>query len=174
MADAFIYFRLESNNSNVEVTAVDTPQKLQTNFPSQVLQFTVPDELLEAVSMTYENNIKDAPISNPDGTRRINKQDNGLNGVTYTFRGRFRDVATDVILLKDFAVRSQVEASGVTNSLEFGIFGFFTDNTLKRPFNIEPDSTKGLTIKSFSIDRSGGVPRNFDFSVTMTFGGVFT
>lgn len=171
MADAFIYYRLESNLSDKANQA--TPALLQSNFPNQVLQFTLPDELLESVAMTYENNIKDSPVSNADGTRRINKQDNGLNSIVYTFRGRFRDVTTDITRLIQFAVRPQVEASGVQDSLEFGIFGFFTDNTSIRPFNIDPDSSQGLTIRTFNIDRAGSTPRNFDFTVTMTFGGTF-
>jgi len=169
MADAFIYFRLESNSTdkaNINVPA---------NLPSdQKLVFTLPDELLESVTMLYENNIKDTPISNPDGTRRINKQDNGLNGITFTFRGRFKDPSVDITKLKDFAVRPQVEASGVALAMEFGIFGYFTDNTTIRPFNLDPLETKGLTIRSFNINRVGGVPKNFDFDITMTFGGTFT
>ena len=171
MADAFIYYRLESNNSDQSAQA--TPALLKSNFPLQVLEFTIPNELLETVAMVYENNIKDSPVSNADGTRRINKQDNGLNSISFTFRGRFKDVATDITRLIQFAVLKQVESSGVTDSLEFGVFGFFTDNTTIRPFNLDPDSSQGLTIRTFSIDRAGSTPRNFDFSITMTFGGTF-
>jgi hypothetical protein len=179
MGDAFIYYRLESNNSHKQSNTptsgyVSTPQLLKTNFPNQVLEFTLPDELLSSVDMTYENNIKDAPISNPDGTRRINKQDNGLNRISFSFRGRFKDASSDIQKLIDFAVLKQVESSGNTNANQFGVFGFYTDNTTIKPFNIDPDGTKGLTINGFNIHRDGQRPKTFDFSLSMTFGGTFT
>ena len=129
--------------------------------------------------MHYENNIKDAPVSNPDGTRRINKQDNGLMGVTYTFRGRFKDPNADLQKLIDFGKLQQVESTTATEALGFGIFGFFTDNTTLTPFNLDPEVNsggtilRGLTIKSFTFNRDTQVPKNFDFEVIMTFGGEF-
>lgn len=146
---------------------------------SQKLVFTTPDEILETVTMTYENNIKDAPVSNPDGVRRITKQDNGLLGITYTFRGRFKDPSADIQKLIDFAKLQQVESTSTTNALEFGKFGFFTDNTTLVPFNLDPEVNdagtirRGLTIRSFTINRNSEVPKNFDFEIVMTFGGVF-
>jgi len=172
MADAFIYYRLESNSSHKE-GASTTPALLATNFPAQVLKFTLPDELLESVQMVYENNIKDAPVSEPDGTRRINKQDNGLLGIRYTFRGRFKDASGDITNLINFSKMLQVESTTATNALGFGKFGFYTDNTTVKPFNLDPDGTKGLTIRSFNINRSGQMPKNFDFEILMTFGGTF-
>ena len=85
MADAFIYYRLEGNGTDVNATypaptTIGNRNTLVTNlianFPAQILMFTIPEELIQNIGMTYENNIKDAPVSNPDGTRRINKQDN--------------------------------------------------------------------------------------------------
>lgn len=172
MADAFIYYRLASNSSNKE-GASNTPALLKTNFPSQVLEFTLPDELLESVSMMYENNVKDSPVSEPDGTRRINKQDNGLMGIRFTFRGRFREASSDITTLISFAKILQVESTTATNALGFGKFGFYTDNTTIKPFNVDPDKNYGLTIKSFNINRTGQTPKNFDFEIIMTFGGTF-
>lgn len=180
MADAYIYYRLKSNNSDVSAQA--TPALLKANFPAQVLVFTLPDELLESVSMVYENNIKDSPVNNPDGSRRITKQDCGLNSIQYTFRGRFKDVSSDIDTLMNFAKRQQVESTAVAGALEYGIFGFFTDNTIVRPYNLDPyvqtpittsSIQKGLTMKRYTINRSGNAPKNFDFEIMMTFGGIF-
>ena len=186
MADAFIYYRLESNNTDTDAgnplypdPNVGTTQRntfvtnMEANFPAQILRFTSPAELLETVTMVYENNIKDAPVSEPTGERKINKQDNGLLRIQYTFRGRFKDSATDITTLIDMAKRKQVESTSNSNALGYGIFGFFTDNTTLRPFNLDPTNVKGLTIRSFNINRSGQVPKDFDFEVVMTFGGTF-
>lgn len=182
MADAFIYYRLEGNGTDVNATypaptTIGNRNTLVTNlianFPAQILMFTIPEELIQNIGMTYENNIKDAPVSNPDGTRRINKQDNGINFIRWTYRGRFRESATDLKTLVNMAVRLQVEASTATNSSQFGIFGFYTDNTTLKPFNIDPTNSIGLTIKGFGLNRDGMAPKVFDFDVTMTFGGTY-
>jgi|TARA_R110000782_G_scaffold199942_3_gene288833 hypothetical protein len=189
MADAFIYYRLKSNNTDVTATSPAYPDpkvisgsvtnrntfvtNMEANHPTQILRFTLPNELLESVTMDYENNIKDAPVSEPDGVRRINKQDNGLSYIRYTFRGRFKDSATDLTILMNMAKRLQVESTTDSDALGFGIFGFFTDNTSIAPFNLDPISTKGLTLKSFNITRSGQQPKNFDFTIVMTFGGTY-
>ena len=105
MADAFIYYRLKSNNTDVTATSPAYPDpkvisgsvtnrntfvtNMEANHPTQILRFTLPNELLESVTMDYENNIKDAPVSEPDGVRRINKQDHGLSSVKYTLREVF-------------------------------------------------------------------------------------
>ena len=187
MADAFIYYRLKSNNTDVTATYPDpnvstsARNTFVTNMEAnhntapnaQILKFTLPTEILEGVSMAYENNIKDSPVSEPDGVRRINKQDNGLSGITYTFNGLFKDNATDITTLTNMAKRLQVESSTTTGSMGFGIFGFFTDSTTIAPFNIDPTTLKGLTLNSFNINRTSQSPKSFDFSIKMTFGGTY-
>jgi hypothetical protein len=189
MADAFIYYRLQSNDTDTHASNPLYPDpkvvsgsvtnrntfvtNMEANHSAQILRFTLPDELLESVTMDYENNIKDAPVSEPNGTRRINKQDNGLSYIRYTFRGRFKDSATDITSLINMSKRLQVESTTDSDALGFGIFGFFTDNTTIAPFNLDPISTKGLTIKSINISRSGQQPKNFDFTIVMTFGGTY-
>lgn len=175
MATAMLYYRHESNSSDFDNETL--PTNVLSNFPDQCLVFDALEELLETVNMHYENNIKDTPVSNPDGSRTINKQDNGLNGITWTLRGRFRDPSTDIIKLIGFAIRKQIESTINTNALKFGIFGFYTENTTIRPFNLDPivkgSVKQGLTIRSFDISRSGQIPKNFDFTVVLTFGGKY-
>ena len=71
MADAFIYYRLQSNNTdfdlsnnpnypdpNASTTARNTfVTNMEANHSTQILKFTLPNELLESVTMDYENNI---------------------------------------------------------------------------------------------------------------------
>jgi len=186
MADAFIYYRLEDNGTTVNFASYPNPNlnqptdrdalvgNLEGNFPAQILKFTIPDELVENVQMTYENNIKDAPVSLPDGTRKVNKQDNGIMSLRWNFRGRFRDTATDLSILLNMTSRLQVESTTDPNATGFGIFGFYSDNTTLRPFNFDPNSSKGLTIRNLVITRNGQQPKNFDFDLIMTLGGTYT
>ena len=193
MADAFIYYRLESNNTDTDSGNPNYPNP-NLNQPTnrntlvtylealntfgiageQILKFTIPDELVENIQMTYENNIKDAPVSLPDGTRKINKQDNGIMSLRLNFRGRFRDTATDLTTLLNMTARLQVESTTDPDATGFGIFGFYSDNTTLKPFNFDPNSSKGLTIRNLVITRNGQQPKNFDFDLIMTLGGTYT
>jgi len=161
MADALLFFRTLVTN----LFLVPNPDDLPT---SQKLIFTLPEELLESISLLYENNIKDAPVSNPAGVRKVNKQDNGLQQLTLTFRGRFRDASVDIQKVQDFAKLLQVE--GIHH--QFGAFGFKASNTSSTPFNFDPTQTFGFTIKRLSISRIGGKPKNFDFELVLTSGGT--
>ncbi len=159
MTDAIIFFRTE---------ATKQPQSISSLPDDQKLIFTLPGELLESVSLLYENNIKDAPVSNPSGVRKVNKQDNGLQQLTLTFRGRFKDASADIQKAQDFAKRLQVEG----NFHQFGVFGFKASNTTSTPFNFDPTETFGFSIKRLTISRVGGKPKNFDFEMTLTSGGT--
>lgn len=161
MADALLFFRTITTNKFF----IDDPNNLPD---AQKLQFTLPEELLESVSLVHENNIKDAPVSNPAGVRKINKQDNGLQRLELTFRGRFRDASVDIQKAQDFAKLLQVEGT----FHQFGKFGFLASNTTSTPFNFEPSQTFGFTIRSLTISRVGGKPKNFDFEILLTSGGV--
>jgi len=114
MTDALLFFRTIGTNGFQP--SVEFPKDLPDD---QKLFFTLPGELLESVSLAYENNIKDAPVSNPLGVRKINVQDNGLQKLELTFRGRFKDASTDIEKVLDFAQDLQVE--GVFH--QFGKFG---------------------------------------------------
>jgi len=161
MADALLFFRTITTNKFF----IDDPNNLPD---AQKLQFTLPEELLESVSLVHENNIKDAPVSNPAGVRKVNKQDNGLQRLELTFRGRFRDASLDIQKAQDFAKLLQVEGT----FHQFGKFGFLASNTTSTPFNFEPSQTFGFTIKSLTISRVGGKPKNFDFEILLTSGGI--
>jgi len=161
MADALLFFRQQPTRQSVVPDPDDLPA-------DQKMIFTLPEDLLESVSMIHENNIKDSPVSNPDGVRKINKQDNGLQQLVLTFRGRFKDASVDIETLQRFTRQLQVE--NVFH--QFGIFGFKASNTTSTPFNFDPDDTFGFSIKRFTLSRVGGKPKNFDFEIVLTSGGV--
>jgi hypothetical protein len=167
MTDALLFFRTIGTNKFL------TPDP--DNLPSdQKLIFTLPGELLESVALTYENNIKDAPVSNPAGVRKVNTQDNGLQKLELTFRGRFKDESTDIEKVLDFAQSLQVE--GVFH--QFGVFGFqasaneLPSSAVSTPFNFDPTQFFGLTIKRLNIKRVGNAPKTFDFDMVLSFGGT--
>lgn len=177
MTDALLFFRTVGTRKWLDFPTNTIPA---SNFDpndlpdSQKLQFTLPGELLESVSLLYENNIKDAPVSNPAGVRKVNVQDNGLQQIQLTFRGRFKDQSSDIQKVQDFAKRLQVE--GIFH--QFGVFGFQASlnespsSAVSTPFNIDPIQEFGLTIKRLTIARTGNAPKNFDFEMTLTFGGI--
>ena len=177
MTHALIFFRDEPSRKWFDAPVNTQP----SNFfdpsdlpPFQQLEFDLPEDLLESVSMVYENNIKDAPVSNPLGVRKINKQDNGLQQLQLTLRGRFKDEAFDIRTLQRFSRKLQVEAL----FHQFGIIGFkasadeLPSSAVSTPFNFDPTDTFGLTIKKFTLARVGSAPKNFDFEITLTSGGI--
>jgi len=172
MTDALLFFR--TVGTQIANTLFTDPNDLPDD---QKLIFTLPGELLESVSLLYENNIKDAPVSNPAGVRKVNTQDNGLQQLQLTFRGRFKDTNTspnaDIEKILDFAKRLQVE--GVFH--QFGVFGFLASTeqpagAISTPFNFDPTDEFGFTIKRLTISRTGNAPKNFDFEMTLSFGGI--
>jgi len=176
MTNALVFFRDKGSRKWTDAPTNTVPSSFfdPSDLPAfQQLEFDLPEDLLESVSMIYENNIKDAPVSNPQGVRKINKQDNGLQQLQLTLRGRFKDQAFDLETLQRFARQLQVE--NVFH--QFGIYGFKAGTNppagaVSTPFNFDPTDTFGLTIKRFSLGRVGGKPKNFDFEITLTSGGV--
>ena len=87
MVDATLFYRKNGQHGNI------------SSLPSnQKLVFTFPDNVLEGIQDVYQNNIIDLPVPISDGTRRINKQENGLTQKTITINGIFKnpDIDDDV------------------------------------------------------------------------------
>lgn len=175
MPTALLYFR-DSNSLRDDIGAA-TPDDLLANFPSQVLEFDFPENVLEGLSFDYRNNVIDIPAPNSEGQRRINKQENGLRGITMTINGVFRNpkpqiLSADIKKLKDIAVIQQVDDDNI-----FGVIGFFSPNALE--FSLDPNAlnatrgTVGFTMESFRIGYVGQKPTRYDFQVTLSFGGTY-
>lgn len=153
-----------------------TPVELATNFPAQVLSFTFSDNILEGANFTYTNNITDIPAPLSNGTRRINKQENGLSGITLSINGVFDNPKTlnsDIAKLKLISSRVQLDAKHI-----YGKIGFYSPNASE--FSLDPNATAGTnatigyTISSFKIGYIGQQVTRYGFSVTLSFGGTYT
>lgn len=160
MANAILYTRTPTS------TAVITPDP--QNLPTaQKLIFTFPDDVMEGVNETYENNIKSISSPNQDGTRKINIQENGLRINTITINGVFKKTAgVGIAQLQVLRKQKQVDTFHI-----FGNIGLEIDNAPE--FNLDPTATKGFHIISTSIGYAGVRTTRYDFSVTLGFGGTF-
>ena len=185
MANAILYYRTLNTLSNT--TNATTPSALNTNFASQCLEFTFSDNLLEGLSFDYQNNILDIPVPNSSGTRKINKQENGLKSITITINGRFKKPSSgldsDIAILRTMATRSNLDTSH-----PFGNVGLYSPNAPE--FSLDPNAissnagspqsgtvtpaTKGLTLDSFSIGYNTPQVKEYGFRATLKFGGTWT
>ena len=81
MADAVLYYR------NGYDDAPDQKTIAQLSAGQKVI-FTFPDNTLETLQFSYVNNVVDIPVPVSDGTRKINKQENGLRSIQLIINGR--------------------------------------------------------------------------------------
>jgi len=160
MANAILFYRTPSTR----ILDVADPQALDT---TQKLEFTFPDDIMEGINEQYQNNIKQIPIPNQDGARKLNVQENGLQNYTITINGVFEKGGSTlgITRLKEFRVLKQVDTYH-----QFGIFGIEVDNAPQ--FNIDPDDTLGFFIQSTQVGYAGVRFNRYDFSVTLGFGGT--
>lgn len=175
MITALLYFR--DTNSLRDDTGATTPTDLLANFPTQVLEFDIPDNVLEAMTFDYVNNVIDIPAPNSGGTKRMNKQENGLRSIILTIKGVFRNpkptaLSADIAKIKKFAALQQVDDDNI-----YGVIGFFSPNALE--FSLDPDAlnatkgTIGYTLQSFRIGYVGQETTRYDFQVILSFGGTY-
>ncbi len=159
MANAILYFRDESS----KISDIADAQNLDSD---QILEFVFPDDILEGIQETYENNIKYIPIPNQDGVRKINVQENGLMRNDFTISGVFKKEAGEGIAkLKLLRKRKQVDTFHI-----YGSVGLEIDNAPE--FSLDPDGSAGLSIKSTSIGYAGQRTTRYDFQVVVGFGGT--
>ena len=164
MVDSILYYRTSSSKQGTTANPADLP----TN---QKLTFTVPSNVLEVIDEVYTNNIIDIPVPISDGTRKINKQDNGLSSYTFTISGVLENATTDLAILNTLRTTQQV-----TPEHPFGCIGFYSPNAPQ--FSIDPNAngatnaTKGLTIQSTRVGFAGQKKKRYGFSVTLSFGGT--
>lgn len=176
MPTALIYYRDPDNNTLSDDAGATTPELLATNFPDQVLSFTFSDNVLEGMNFSYVNNITDLPAPLSDGTRRINKQENGLSSVILSINGVFSNPKTlnsDIAKLKLIASRVNLDEKHI-----YGNVGFYSPNASE--FNLDPNATTGskatigFTVTSFKIGYVGQENTRYGFSVVLSFGGTYT
>jgi len=160
MSNALLFFRTPASDKVI----TPDPQDLDT---SQKLEFIFPADIMEGVNETYQNNIKQIPVPNQDGARKLNVQENGLQTATFTLNGVFEKGGTTlgITRLKAFRIRKQVDTTHL-----FGSFGIEIDNAPE--FNLDPNTTLGLFIQSTTVGYAGQRFTRYDFSVTLGLGGT--
>ena len=104
MAFALIYYRTDgtlSGEADTRKGANGSSYYDPTDLPSaQKLEFDFPDNVLESIKDSYVNNIVDIPVPISDGTRRVNKQENGMKSLTLTVSGVFKNPNSNADILK--------------------------------------------------------------------------
>jgi hypothetical protein len=163
MANAILFYRTASPNTRKDNVTYTDPQNLPT---PQKLEFNFPDDILEGVSESYNNNIKTIAVPNQDGVRKLNIQENGLNNNVFTINGVFsKDVNAGIQKLKAIRKIKQVDTYHL-----FGRFGIEIDNAPE--YNIDPIDSFGLHIMSTTIGYAGIKTTRYDFQVSLGFGGT--
>ncbi|MGI9535124.1 MAG: hypothetical protein ACR2NW_09245 [Thermodesulfobacteriota bacterium] len=159
MANALLYYRTPTSTSNI----ISDPFDLDSD---QQLEFIFPDDLLEGLNELYKNNIKQIPVPNQDGARKINIQENGLEINNLSLNGIFKNEnGNGISQLKKFRLLKQID-----NYHLFGVFGIQIDNAPE--FNLDPDNTMGFHISETIIGYIGMKKTRYDFNVKLGFGGT--
>jgi len=187
MANAILYFRDgETGDGYTDTGAISGLNA------SQKLEFIADDNIMEAIEFAYTNNVIDLPVPIADGTRKINKQENGLRSVKLIIRGRFRkphEIGTgseagvvkpiaDTDIAKLIAMSKRLQ---VNTAYPYGIIGLYSPNAPE--FSLDPNATsvgatdtpatKGYTIESWNLGYASPKVKTYDFSVQLSFGGIW-
>ena len=191
MADAVLYYREGVDGSgdpdwgDADLTLTEFLNSSNSTIQSQRLEFTFSDNLVEAMQFAYRNNVIDYPVPISDGTRKINKQENGLREIKLILKGRFRQPQTsagvptvDSDIAKLIAMSKKMQVNTV---YPYGIIGFYSPNAPE--FSLDPNATKvgstetpatkGYTIESCDLGFMTPRIKNYDFSVSLSFGGTW-
>ena len=173
MADAVLYYR------NGYDDAPDQKTIAQLSAGQKVI-FTFPDNTLETLQFSYVNNVVDIPVPVSDGTRKINKQENGLRSIQLVINGRIKkpsaqnSLTTNVTNLINMSKRQQVDAV-----YPYGNVGIYAPSSPE--FSLDPNAsaspdvpaTKGYTITSWDLGYTNPKVRSYDFRVVLSFGGTW-
>jgi len=160
MANAMLFYRT--------ATTLQAAVPLPGNLPAaQKLLFTPPNDLAAGIDEVHENNIvrKIPPV--PSG-RKIIQTDEGFKGWILTLSGNYiidSNVESADKLFNFINVPQQIPL------LLSGVFGISYPNG-PNYLNIDPSSTRGLMIMRRSGKHVGITREIYDFSVTVSLGGV--
>jgi len=156
-----LFFRTSATKSLVIPDPSDLPADQILEFPSDG------NTIIEAVDNVYQNNISIDPAVNPDGTKKVNLQDNGRLEDIVKISGKIN--SADTIFLnkfKSFSRKLQIEAS----FHKFGILGFAYPS--EESFSLDPDDTVGYFIDTFQRTVRGQAKGEVAFLLTLKTGGT--
>lgn len=159
--DPALYFRTIDSKS-------EDKNDPATLLPSQILKFPSNSNIIiEVVDNTYQNNVSIDPSTNPDGTKKVNLQDNGRLEDIVIISGKIESSNVAFInKLKTFSRKLQIEPS----YHKFGIFGFAYPNASS--FDLDPDNTVGYFIDKIQLTVRGQSKAQVPFVITLKTGGT--
>jgi len=159
LANALLFYRTPSTKQ----TDVADPLSLPA---AQKLLFTPPDDLVNGIEETWNNNIVKKVPPKPSG-RKLIQTDEGFSGWQLTISGNYIvDGGDSATKIHDFRKLAQADLFHV-----LGVFGILYPNGPSY-LNIDPDDTQGLMIQDTRGKHIGVTKEIFDFSVTLSFGGT--
>jgi hypothetical protein len=156
-----LYFRTFATRIEIIPDPSDLPADQILEFP------TKSENIVELVKNSYQNNVSIDPAVNPDGTKKVNLQDNGRLEDIVQVTGKLD--AQDTVFIdkfKQFARKLQIEPSFHV----FGIFGFAYP--VSPTFDLDPDADVGFFIDSIEIMTKGESKKTAAFSLNLKTGGT--
>lgn len=172
MVDAILYRRTEGTIKGAPASQYYEPTSL---LAGDKLEFTFPDNILEGIGFDYVNNVVDQPVPIGDGTRKINKTDNGIRSIDLVINGVFKNPKS---LSSDIAKLTLISSSVQTDAKHiFGRVGFYSPNA--PDFSLDPNATtsapatRGYTVSGFHLGYVGQKTTRYDFQIKLSYGGIF-
>ena len=166
MTEALLFFR-DPTHRQVDGGFAD-PHDLPA---ANRLNFTLPNNIWEAVEEFYRNNNKKFPIVTAKGAvKKIGVSPVGMKGYGRTVRGYFKDPATASVA----KLRAMRKVQQIDSYHEFGVFGVeFSPEAAEFDIDGDPDNTFGWTLDAYTLkNRSQFSNKVYDFSIEIGFGGT--
>jgi len=167
MTEALFFYRTDVSPDSRKVTIPD-PHNLAVG---QRLNFTLPDNVWEAVEEAYQNNNKKFPIVTAKGAiKKIGVVPVGMKGYNIKIRGYFKGSATaSITKIRAFRKLQQIDPFH-----EFGIFGFeFSPEAPDLDVDGDPIDTFGWTFDAYTLKNLSIFSNKvYDFSIDLSFGGT--
>ena len=167
MTEALFFHRTPSTR----ILDVADPHNLPV---AQRLNFTLPDNIWQAVEEYYRNNNKKFPIPTAKGlVKKIGVSPVGMKGYSRKIRGYFKDDASASI----DKLRVLRKVQQIDSYHEFGVFGVDFGPEASTGFALtddgDPDDTFGWTFDEYTLKNLSSLSNKvYDFSIDISFGGT--
>ena len=164
MTEALFFHRTPAS------TKVITPDP--HNLPAaQRLNFTLPDNIWQAVEESFQLNNKKFPIPTTFGAiKKMGFSPVGMKGYSRKIRGYFKDPATaSIAKLRTFRKLQQVDSFH-----EFGVFGVeFSPEAPEFDIDGDPVATFGWSFDAYTLKNLSSLSNKvYDFSIDISWAGT--
>lgn len=156
-----LFFRTDTTKQSDIEDPSNLPAAQKLEFP------TAGNTIVELVDNKYQNNVSIDPAVNPDGTKKVNLQDNGRLEDIVIVTGKIDSTDTTFInKFKTFARKLQIESS----FHRFGIFGFAYP--VVTSYDLDPSDEVGYFIDTLQVTTAGQQKNVVAFILTLKTGGT--